>query len=119
MDCSAHECPDHGDKRFDQEVADGVYVAVAAPAYKVNCNHHGTWRRRRPRLARRFAGTSATWSTRFGSRSRAGATLDQVKERLPAVLGPVYEKPFSAYGDYRPWRMGLLGNIERTYAMVS
>jgi len=49
----------------------------------------------------------------------AGATLDQVKERLPAVLGPVYEKPFSAYGDYRPWRLGLLGNIERTYAMVS
>ena len=45
--------------------------------------------------------------------------IDQVKERLPAVLGPVYEKPFSAYGDYRPWRLGLLGNIERTYAMVS
>ena len=49
----------------------------------------------------------------------AGATLDQVKERLPAVLGPIYEKPFSVYGDYRPWRLGLLGNIERTYAMVS
>ena len=47
------------------------------------------------------------------------ATLDQVKERLPPLLGPVYEKPFSMYGDYRPWRAGLLGNIERTYAMVS
>ena len=49
----------------------------------------------------------------------AGATLDQVKERLPAELAPIYEKPFSVYGEYRPWRAGLLGNIERTYAMVS
>ena len=31
--------PDSGDARFDiQKVADGVHVAVAAPAYKVNCN---------------------------------------------------------------------------------
>src|SRR5258705_5768903 len=39
MDCCAHEGPDGGDARFDiQQVADGVHVAVAAPAYKVNCN---------------------------------------------------------------------------------
>jgi cyclase len=49
----------------------------------------------------------------------AGATLEEVKERVPARLGPTYEKPFSAYGDYRPWRQIVLGNIERTYAMVS
>jgi len=49
----------------------------------------------------------------------AGATLEEVKQRVPAKLAPTYEKPFSAYGDYRPWRAGVLGNIERTYAMVS
>ena len=38
-DCCAHEGPDSGDARFDvTKVADGVYAAVAAPAYKVNCN---------------------------------------------------------------------------------
>jgi cyclase len=51
--------------------------------------------------------------------SATGATLDEVKQRLPARLAPAYEKPFSAYGDYRPWRQLVLGNIERTYAMVS
>jgi glyoxylase-like metal-dependent hydrolase (beta-lactamase superfamily II) len=49
----------------------------------------------------------------------AGATLDEVKQRVPARLAPVHEKPFSVYGDYRPWRQIVLGNIERTYAMVS
>jgi glyoxylase-like metal-dependent hydrolase (beta-lactamase superfamily II) len=49
----------------------------------------------------------------------AGATLDEVKQRVPAKLAPTYEQPFSAYGDYRPWRLGVLANIERTYAMVS
>jgi cyclase len=49
----------------------------------------------------------------------AGATLDEVKQRVPAALAGAYEKPFSAYPDYRPWRAGLLANIERTYAMVS
>ena len=34
-------------------------------------------------------------------------------------LAPTYEKPFSTYGHYRPWRQGILGNIERAYAMVS
>jgi hypothetical protein len=49
----------------------------------------------------------------------AGATLDEVKARVPGKLAPIYEKPFSAYGDYRPWRQLVLANIERTYAMVS
>ncbi len=33
-------------------------------------------------------------------------------------LGDITKKPVH-YGDYRPWRAGLLRNIERTYAMVS
>src|SRR6266700_2103809 len=48
-----------------------------------------------------------------------GATLDEVKQRVTAKLAPTYEKPFSRYGEYRPWRAGLLANIERTFAMVS
>src|SRR5438552_10654375 len=48
-----------------------------------------------------------------------GATLEEAQRRVPETLAPTYEKPFSAYGDYRPWRAGLLLNIERTYAMVS
>jgi cyclase len=48
-----------------------------------------------------------------------GATLDEVKPKVTAALAPTYEKPFSAYGEYRPWRTGLAANIERTFAMVS
>ena len=48
-----------------------------------------------------------------------GATLEEVQRCVPDRLAPAYEKPFSAYGDYRPWRAGLLRNIERTYSMVS
>jgi glyoxylase-like metal-dependent hydrolase (beta-lactamase superfamily II) len=48
-----------------------------------------------------------------------GATLEEAQRRVPEALAPIYEKPFSVYGDYRPWRAGLLRNIERTYAMVS
>jgi glyoxylase-like metal-dependent hydrolase (beta-lactamase superfamily II) len=48
-----------------------------------------------------------------------GATLDEVKERVTARLAPTYERAFSTYGHYRPWRQGLHANIERTYAMVS
>jgi hypothetical protein len=48
-----------------------------------------------------------------------GATLDEVKQRVLATLAPTYEQPFSAYGTYRPWRTGLAGNVERTFAMVS
>jgi cyclase len=47
-----------------------------------------------------------------------GATLDEVKQRVTAKLAPRYEKPFSAYGEYRPWRTGLAANIERTFGMV-
>jgi hypothetical protein len=49
----------------------------------------------------------------------AGATLDEVKARVPDRLAPKYEAPFSRYGSYRPWRTGLLLNIERAYAHVS
>jgi cyclase len=48
-----------------------------------------------------------------------GASLDDVKQRVPPRLAPAYEKAFSAYEHYRPWRAGLLANIERTYSMVS
>jgi cyclase len=48
-----------------------------------------------------------------------GATLDEVKQRVTATLAPTYEKPFSLYGEYRPWRAGLAANIERTFGMVS
>ena len=48
-----------------------------------------------------------------------GATLDEVKARVTERLAPTYEKPFSVYGSYRPWRAGLAANIERTFAMVS
>src|SRR5213594_245595 len=48
-----------------------------------------------------------------------GATLDEVKQRVVAKLAPRHEKAFAAYADYRPWRTGVLANIERTFAMVS
>jgi cyclase len=48
-----------------------------------------------------------------------GATLDEVKARVTERLAPTYEKPFSVYGSYRPWRAGLAANIERTFSMVS
>ena len=48
-----------------------------------------------------------------------GASLDEVKQRVPPRLAPAYEKAFATYEHYRPWRTGLLANIERTYAMVS
>ena len=39
MDCCGHEGPGGGDAKFEiHKVADGVHAAVAAPAYKVNCN---------------------------------------------------------------------------------
>ena len=49
----------------------------------------------------------------------AGATVDEVKARVTARLAPRYERPFSTYGEYRPWRAGLAANIERAYAMMS
>ena len=49
----------------------------------------------------------------------AGATLDEVKRRVPDQLAPAYEQAFSKYGPYRPWRQLVLGNIERVFAAVS
>src|SRR3989442_1640557 len=48
-----------------------------------------------------------------------GVTLEEVKQRVTAKLAPRHEKAFAAYADYRPWRTGVLANIERTFAMVS
>lgn len=48
-----------------------------------------------------------------------GVTLEDTQRRITEALAPTYERPFSIYGDSRPWRAGLLRNIERTYAMVS
>jgi cyclase len=73
---------------------------------------------------------SRDWLTTFrgyvhdmveGVRAEAarGATLDEVKARVTEKLAPIYEKPFSAYGEYRPWRTGLAANIDRTFPMVS
>jgi hypothetical protein len=48
MDCCAHEGPEGGDARFDiRKVADGVWAAIAAPAYKVNVTCSSISRRRR------------------------------------------------------------------------
>jgi cyclase len=74
--------------------------------------------------------TGREWLTTFRSyvhdmveavrqEAASGATLDEVKQRVIAKLAPRYEKPFSGYGDYRPWRMGAAANIERTFGMVS
>ncbi len=49
----------------------------------------------------------------------AGASLEEVKARVPDLLAPKYEQGFSRYPTYRPWRRGLVGNIERVYAAVS
>jgi glyoxylase-like metal-dependent hydrolase (beta-lactamase superfamily II) len=47
--------------------------------------------------------------------------VESVREEVAtgARLAPTYEKAFSTYEHYRPWRTGLLANIERTYALVS
>ena len=110
MDCCAHEDPDGGDARFDiQQVADGVHVAVAAPAYKVNCN-----------TAIIETDDGLIVVDTHSKPSAARVIVDHLRDlSAQPVRYVVHEKPFSAYGDYRPWRMGLLGNIERTYAMVS
>jgi cyclase len=47
-----------------------------------------------------------------------GAPLAEVQQRVVTKLAPTYERPFSVYADYRPWRQGVLANVERTYAMV-
>jgi hypothetical protein len=35
------------------------------------------------------------------------------------ALAPTYEKALSGVENYRPWRERVVGNIERTFAMVS
>ena len=49
----------------------------------------------------------------------AGVTLDEIKRLVPEEVAPQYERPFSKYPDYRPWRQQVLANIERVYAAVS
>src|SRR5438128_1342668 len=224
MDCCAHEGRGSGDARFEiQKVADGVHVAVAAPAYKVNSNTaiiesddgvvivdthskpsaarviverlrdittkpvryvvnthfhwdhwHGNevypaayphaeivtnqltrdavigwtpfmgdgypedWTATLDRLAQLDFTTmimghgdvaGRNWLSTFRGyihdmvgavrdEAAAGATLEEVQQRVPAKLAPTYEKSFSVYGHYRPWRQGIMANIERAYAMV-
>jgi glyoxylase-like metal-dependent hydrolase (beta-lactamase superfamily II) len=48
----------------------------------------------------------------------AGASLDEIKQRVPDQIAPQYEQGLSRYGDYRPWRRLVLTNIERIYATV-
>ena len=48
-----------------------------------------------------------------------GATLDEVKQRVPDKLASTYERAFSAQPAYRPWRAAVLLNIERIFAHVS
>jgi len=45
-----------------------------------------------------------------------GASLDEIKQRVPNRLAPRYEAGLSKYGEYRPWRRLVLTNIERVYA---
>jgi glyoxylase-like metal-dependent hydrolase (beta-lactamase superfamily II) len=49
----------------------------------------------------------------------AGASLDQTRTRVIEALAPTYEKALSGVENYRPWRERVVGNIERTFAMVS
>jgi glyoxylase-like metal-dependent hydrolase (beta-lactamase superfamily II) len=49
----------------------------------------------------------------------AGASLDETKRRVTEKLAPTYDKALSGTENYRPWRERVLGNIERTFAMVS
>ena len=108
MDCCAHEGPDQGDARFDiKKVADGVHAAVAAPGDVADRD----W-------LRLFRGYVGDMVAAVRAEVATGATLDETKQRVTEKLAPIYEKPLS-YGEFRPWRTGVLANIERTYGMVS
>ncbi len=50
----------------------------------------------------------------------AGASLEEIKQRVPDQIAPKYERALSKEGGtYRPWRQLVLTNIERVYATVS
>jgi glyoxylase-like metal-dependent hydrolase (beta-lactamase superfamily II) len=68
---------------------------------------------------RAFRGYVADLVDAVRREAASGATLDEVKRRVPDLLAPAYEQAFSKYGPYRPWRQLVLGNIERIYAQVS
>jgi cyclase len=48
----------------------------------------------------------------------AGVSLEEIKRLATEEVAPTYEKPFSKYPDYRPWRQQVLANIERIYASI-
>jgi glyoxylase-like metal-dependent hydrolase (beta-lactamase superfamily II) len=49
-----------------------------------------------------------------------GASLEEVKRRVPDQIAPRYEAALTREGGtFRPWRQLVLGNIERVYSMVS
>ena len=71
------------------------------------------WLRTFRALRPRHGGGGAAGGRHRGHARRGQAAGDRAGWR------PTHEKAFAAYSDYRPWRTGLLGNIERTFAMVS
>src|SRR5262249_12734375 len=62
-----------------------------------------------------FRGYVGDMLTAVRAEVATGASLAEAKERVTAKLAPTYEKPFSTYGDYRPWRTGVAANVERTF----
>ena len=60
---------------------------------------------------RTFRGYVADMVEAVRTEVATGATLDEVKKRVPDQLASRYEQPFSTYGNYRPWRTGLAANI--------
>jgi hypothetical protein len=80
-----------------KSVADGVYAAVAAPTYKGNSN------------GAIIVNEDGVVVVDSHSKPSAARVLE---------VAPRYEKPFSKYPVYRPWRRQVLVNIERIYAAV-
>ena len=67
-----------------------------------------------------FRGYVADLVAAVRQEAMAGASLEDVKQRVPDRLALRYEAPLSRYGGtYRPWRTLVLANIERVYQMVS
>ena len=122
MDCCSHEVPAEGDARFDiVRVADGVHVAVAAPAYKVNSNTAIVESDDGVLIVDTHSKPSAARVIVERLRALTPKPVRYVvnthfKQRVPDRLAPTHERAFSAYADYRPWRTQILGNIERIFA---